>query len=93
LFCCRLSRWCAADWNRNGFWLLLKWLEEDRVIWPSEEAVPALTVEQLHWLLEGMCGAAASEGAVRAGYLTGRCKTEPLYGLVAGGGRCYRAMR
>jgi hypothetical protein len=34
--------------------LLLKRLEEDRFIWPSREAVPTLTVEQLHWLLEGI---------------------------------------
>lgn len=41
-------------WQRNGFWLLLKRLEKDRFIWPSAEAVPTLTVEQLHWLLEGI---------------------------------------
>ena len=40
--------------ERNGFWLLLKRLEQDRFIWPSADAVPALTVEQLHWLLEGI---------------------------------------
>jgi len=34
--------------------LLLKRLEKDRFIWPSETAVPTLTVEQLHWLLEGI---------------------------------------
>lgn len=41
-------------WEGNGFWLLMKRLEQDRFIWPSEQAVPALTVEQLHWLLEGI---------------------------------------
>ncbi len=41
-------------WERNGFWLLLKRLEQDRFIWPGEDAVPSLTVEQLHWLLEGI---------------------------------------
>lgn len=41
-------------WDRNGFWLLLKRLEEDRFVWPNADDVPALTVEQLHWLLEGI---------------------------------------
>jgi transposase len=41
-------------WERNGFWLLLKRLEKDKFIWPSETSVPTLTVEQLHWLLEGI---------------------------------------
>ena len=41
-------------WERNGFWLLLNRLEKDRFIWPSAEAVPTLTAEQLHWLLEGI---------------------------------------
>ena len=41
-------------WDRNGSWLLLKRLEQDRFIWPDEAEVPTLTVEQLHWLLEGI---------------------------------------
>jgi transposase len=41
-------------WDRNGFWLLLKRLEQDRFIWPEQAAVPTLTVEQLHWLLDGI---------------------------------------
>jgi len=41
-------------WDRNGFWMMLKRLEEDRFIWPNEASVPTLTVEQLHWLLEGI---------------------------------------
>jgi transposase len=34
--------------------LSYKRLEQDRFVWPSADAVPALTVEQLHWLLEGI---------------------------------------
>jgi transposase len=41
-------------WERNGFWLLTKRLEQDRFKWPRTEAVLELTTEQLHWLLEGI---------------------------------------
>jgi transposase len=41
-------------WDRNGFWLLLKRLEQDRFVWPALDVVPTLTVEQLHWMLEGI---------------------------------------
>ena len=50
----RRNRVKILGWERNGFWLLLKRLEADRFIWPSEAAAPTLTVEQLHWLLEGI---------------------------------------
>jgi transposase len=50
----RRNRVKLLGWDRNGFWLLLKRLEQDRFIWPTAEAVPTLTVEQLHWLLEGI---------------------------------------
>jgi len=50
----RRNRVKILGWDRNGFWLLLKRLEQDRFVWPTAEAVPALTVEQLHWLLEGI---------------------------------------
>lgn len=50
----RRNRVKLLGWERNGFWLLLKRLEQDRFIWPSVETVPTLTVEQLHWLLEGI---------------------------------------
>lgn len=51
----RRNRVRILGWDRNGFWLLLKRLAQDRFIWPIIEAAPALTVEQLHWLLEGNC--------------------------------------
>jgi transposase len=41
-------------WDRTGFWLLFKRLEADRFIWPRESAVLELSVEQLHWLLDGI---------------------------------------
>ncbi|MET3228593.1 UNVERIFIED_ORG: transposase [Burkholderia sp. 1263] len=41
-------------WDRNGFWLLMKRLEQDRFVWPRKEAVLMLGTEQLHWLLEGI---------------------------------------
>jgi transposase len=41
-------------WDRTGFWLLMKRLEADRFAWPKASAVVELTVEQLHWLLEGI---------------------------------------
>lgn len=50
----RRDRVKILGWERNGFWLLLKRLERDRFIWPALEAVPVLTVEQLHWLLDGI---------------------------------------
>ena len=50
----RRNRVKILGWDRNGFWLLLKRLEKDRFVWPQEQAVPTLTVEQLHWLLEGI---------------------------------------
>lgn len=50
----RRDRVKILGWERNGFWLLLKRLEKDRFIWPSAQAVPTLSPEQLHWLLEGI---------------------------------------
>jgi transposase len=50
----RRNRVKILGWERNGFWLLLKRLEKDRFVWPDLLAVPTLTVEQLHWLLEGI---------------------------------------
>lgn len=50
----RRNRVKILGWEVNGFWLLMKRLEQDRFIWPSQDRVPTLTVEQLHWLLEGI---------------------------------------
>lgn len=50
----RRDRVKILGWDRNGFWLLMKRLEQDRFIWPTASEVPTLTVEQLHWLLEGI---------------------------------------
>jgi transposase len=42
-------------YERNGFWLMLRRLEEDHFVWPRrQQAVIELTTEQLHWLLEGI---------------------------------------
>ncbi|MDY7544622.1 IS66 family insertion sequence element accessory protein TnpB [Glaciimonas sp. CA11.2] len=41
-------------WDRNGFWLMFKRLEADRFAWPREAALLELSVEQLHWLLDGI---------------------------------------
>ncbi|MDN3370312.1 IS66 family insertion sequence element accessory protein TnpB [Ralstonia pseudosolanacearum] len=50
----RADRIKILGWDRNGFWLLLKRLEADRFAWPREAAVASLSVEQLHWLLDGI---------------------------------------
>lgn len=42
-------------YERTGFWLLLRRLEEDRFVWPRrDEDVIELTIQQLHWLLDGI---------------------------------------
>jgi transposase len=42
-------------WERNGFCLWQKRLEQDRFVWPKadEAGVVSLTVQQLNWLLDG----------------------------------------
>ncbi|WP_321906166.1 IS66 family insertion sequence element accessory protein TnpB [Paraburkholderia tropica] len=50
----RCDRIKILGWGGNGFWLLLKRLEADRFTWPSGTETISLTVEQLHWLLDGI---------------------------------------
>ena len=45
----------ALWWDRNGFWLSQKRLEQDKFPWPqSEEAVRELSAEELSMLLKGI---------------------------------------
>lgn len=51
----RRDRVKILGWDRNGFWLLHKRLEQDRFVWPrGGTRVVELTVQQLHWLLDGI---------------------------------------
>jgi len=45
----------ALYWDRNGFCLWMKRLEEDRFYWPvSEEESRELSEKELEWLLDGL---------------------------------------
>jgi len=51
----RRDRIKILGWERNGFWLLVKRLEAERFAWPrASQSVIELSVEQLHWLLDGI---------------------------------------
>ncbi len=51
----RRDRIKILGWSRNGFWLLQRRLESERFIWPRDnQRVMELTVQQLHWLLDGI---------------------------------------
>lgn len=51
----RRDRIKILGWERNGFWLLQKRLEDARFIWPRKDSsVIELSVQQLHWLLDGI---------------------------------------
>jgi transposase len=39
----RRTRVKILGWDCNGFWSLMKRLEQDRFIWPDEAVVPTLT--------------------------------------------------
>jgi len=58
----RRDRVKILGWSRNGFWLLQKRLENERFIWSRDnQRVMELTVQQLHWLLDGIDLAAMRE--------------------------------
>lgn len=50
----RADRIKIRGWDRNGFWLLFKRLEQDRFAWPRQATVASLSVEKLDWLLQGI---------------------------------------
>lgn len=51
----RKDRIKIMGWDRNGFWLMQKRLEGARFVWPGKDRpVVELTVQQLHWLLDGI---------------------------------------
>jgi transposase len=50
----RRDRIKILGWGGNGFWLFLKRLEANRFTWPSGGETISLTVEQLHWLFDGI---------------------------------------
>lgn len=56
LFCNRRrTHLKALFWDKNGFWLALKRLEQDRFPWPrNEQQVEQLSTEQLAMLLAGI---------------------------------------
>lgn len=56
LFCGRKpNRIKALYWDKNGFVILYKRLEEGKFQWPrSENEVRDLTIQQVRWLMEGL---------------------------------------
>lgn len=62
----RRDRMKLLLFDRSGFLLILKRLEEDRFPWPrGQQAVATLTTEQLHWLMDGIDIAAMRRHPVR----------------------------
>lgn len=56
LFCGnRKDRFKALYWDKNGFLLLYKRLENGSLQWPRDEnEIKCLSSQQLRWLLEGL---------------------------------------
>ncbi|XUW93171.1 IS66 family insertion sequence element accessory protein TnpB (plasmid) [Burkholderia sp. M6-3] len=51
----RRNRIKQLFYERAGFWLMLRRLEQDHFVWPRrQQAVIESTIEQLQWLLEGI---------------------------------------
>jgi transposase len=51
----RRNRVKLLFYERAGFWLMLRRLEQDHFVWPRrEQTVIELNTEQLHWLLDGI---------------------------------------
>ena len=56
LFCGRkIDRYKALYWDRDGFMLLYKRIENGHLQWPKDQdEVKKLTSQELRWLLEGL---------------------------------------
>lgn len=55
LFCGRRNRFKALLWQGDGFLLLYKRFEKERLQWPkTPDEVRELTPQQYRWLMEGL---------------------------------------
>lgn len=53
-------------WEHNGFWLYYRRLDKGKFQWPTrlEQQTLALSLRELHWLLDGLSPTQASAHAV-----------------------------